>query len=108
LFPEAEAEGLEPTTDDLPAPAFEAGSSSSRMTSRKAAVAGIEPASKRLTAACPYQHEHHRNVVYVAAEADVRTAGLEPAISCSRCTRRVQYKRGQTFPRPDECRHKVC
>ena len=60
LIHQAEAVGLEPTTDDLPAPAFEAGSSSSRMTSRKAAVAGIEPASKRLTAACPYQHEHHR------------------------------------------------
>ena len=54
---EAEAVGLEPTTDDSPAPAFEAGSSSSRMASViEAAVAGIEPASRRLTAAGPYQH----------------------------------------------------
>ena len=33
LFHEAEAVGLEPTTDNSPAPAFEEGSSSSRMTS---------------------------------------------------------------------------
>ncbi len=42
----------------------------------KAAVAGIEPASGRLTAAYPYQHGSHRN--------QVRTAGVEPAISCAR------------------------
>ena len=110
--------GLEPTTDDSPAPAFEAGSSSSRMTSvcrstgcqpvsvfemrlqartgwqpvlRKAAVAGIEPASGRLTAACPYQHEHHRNVSAGAAvfphslshqlpSSKERPAGVEPAL----------------------------
>jgi hypothetical protein len=29
----------------------------------QAAAAGIEPASRRLTDACPYQHEHHRNHV---------------------------------------------
>ena len=46
------------------APAFESGSSSSRMTSVSAgaAVAGIEPASRRLTAAFPYQHGTHRIV----------------------------------------------
>ena len=30
------------------------------LTFRKAAEAGIEPASGRVTTACPYQHEHHR------------------------------------------------
>jgi hypothetical protein len=47
----------------------------------KAAVAGIEPASVRLTGACPYQHGPHRN------ERKVRTTGFEPAISCARSTR---------------------
>jgi hypothetical protein len=42
-------------------------------------VAGIEPASGRLTAAYPYQHGFHRN--------QVGAAGFEPAISCSRSTR---------------------
>ncbi len=44
--------GLEPTTGVSPAPAFEAGSSSSRMTSisGQAAVAGLEPAFVSLTA----------------------------------------------------------
>ncbi len=60
----AEAVGLEPTTGVSPAPAFEAGSSSSRMTSIhvQAAETGIEPVPRRLTAACPYQHGLHRNV----------------------------------------------
>ena len=64
----AEAVGLEPTTDTQPAPAFEAGSSSSRMTSIhvQAAETGIEPVSRRLTAACPYQHGLHRNVIQSA------------------------------------------
>ena len=46
----------------------------------KAAAAGIEPASRRLTAAYPYQHGSHRII-------KVRTAGFEPAISCARGTR---------------------
>ena len=46
----------------------------------KAAAAGIEPASGRLTAAYPYQHGSHRKI-------KVRTAGFEPAISCARGTR---------------------
>ena len=48
----------------------------------KAAVAGIEPASGRLTAAYPYQHGSHR--------ISVRTAGFEPAISCARGTRNTR------------------
>ncbi len=44
--------------------------------SSKAAVAGIEPASERLTAAHPYQHENHRKIV--------GAVGFEPTISCSR------------------------
>jgi hypothetical protein len=48
----------------------------------EAAVAGIEPASGRLTAAYPYQHGPHRK--------KVRTAGFEPAISCSRSTRNTR------------------
>ena len=47
---------------------------------RKAAAAGIEPASARLTAAHPYQHGNHRI-------RSVRTAGIEPAFSCSQGTR---------------------
>jgi hypothetical protein len=50
---------------------------------RQAAVAGIEPASGRLTAAYPYQHGSHRITL-------VRTAGFEPAISCSRGTRNAR------------------
>ncbi len=46
----------------------------------KAAAAGIEPASARLTAARPYQHGDHRI-------NSVRTAGVEPAFSCSQGTR---------------------
>ena len=44
---------------------------------RKAAAAGIEPASAQLTAAHPYQHGNHRIT-------SVRTAGFEPAISCAK------------------------
>jgi hypothetical protein len=56
---------------------------------RKAAAAGIEPASGRLTAAYPYQHGTHRIT-------SVRTVGFEPTISCFRSRRN-----GQAFPRPD-------
>ena len=49
----------------------------------KAAAAGIEPASGRLTAAYPYQHGSHRI-------KSVRMAGFEPAISCSRSTRNTR------------------
>ena len=41
-----------------------------RTTFKKAAAAGIEPASGRLTAAYPYQHEFHRN--------EVGVTGFEP------------------------------
>jgi hypothetical protein len=52
----------------------------------QAAVAGIEPASGRLTTACPYQHRPHRN-------RRVGVVGFEPTISCSRNTRisRLSY-----------------
>lgn len=50
---------------------------------RKAAAAGIEPASRRLTAAFPYQHRTHRI-------NPVRTAGFEPTISCTRNTRNTR------------------
>ncbi len=55
-------------------------------------MAGLEPASGRLTAACPYQHGSHRN--------QVRTAGVEPAISWSRTTRntRLSYVLFQERP----------
>ena len=46
----------------------------------QAAVAGIEPASGRLTAAYPYQHGSHRIT-------SARTAGFEPAVSCARSRR---------------------
>ncbi len=54
------------------------------LTFRKAAEAGIEPASGRVTTVCPYQHEHHRII------HSVRMAGFEPAISCSRRTRNTR------------------
>ena len=67
----AEAVGLEPTSESCSPPVFKTGPSSGRMTSVRsirttrsvssAAAAGIEPASRRLTAACPYQHRPHRN-----------------------------------------------
>ncbi len=54
----------------------------------KAAVAGIEPATERLTAAHPYQHEHHRNGISLSPQGrKVGVAGFEPTISCSRRTR---------------------
>ncbi len=60
------------------------------MTSTQAAVAGIEPASRRLTVAHPYQHEYHRIIIFLfhdPAFRGVRVAGFEPAISCFQGTR---------------------
>ena len=50
----------------------------------KAAEAGIEPATKRLTAALPYQHGTHRI-------KSVRMVGFEPTISCFRNTRDARF-----------------
>ena len=50
----------------------------------RAAVAGIEPASRRLTVAFPYQHRTHRITL-------VSVVGLEPTISCSQGTRIPNY-----------------
>ncbi len=50
----------------------------------KAAVAGIEPASARLTAAHPYQHGT------TASCLSVRTTGFEPAISCAQSRRNAR------------------
>ena len=61
--------------------------------SSRAAVAGIEPASLRLTAACPYQHGPHRIT-------KGRTAGFEPAISCSRRTRNAKLSHVLITERP--------
>jgi hypothetical protein len=59
-----------------------------RCVSFRAAVAGIEPATKRLTAAHPYQHEHHRNCIPLSLQwRKVGVAGFEPTISCFRSTR---------------------
>ena len=46
----------------------------------RAAVAGIEPATRRLTVAFPYQHRPHRIT-------SVSVAGFEPTVSCARGTR---------------------
>ena len=50
--------GIEPTS-----PAWKAGTFAARPRARKAAEAGIEPASRRLTVAFPYQHRTHRIIV---------------------------------------------
>ena len=58
--------------------------------SHQAAVAGIEPASRRLTVAHPYQHEYHRIIIILLHHpvfGGVRVAGFEPAISCFQGTR---------------------
>lgn len=47
--------GIEPTS-----PAWKAGTFAARPRAHKAAEAGIEPASRRLTVAFPYQHRTHR------------------------------------------------
>jgi hypothetical protein len=57
---------------------------------RKAAVAGIEPASARLTAAHPYQHGTHR-IVCFSQDGWIRTSGLL----------RPKQAECQTFPRPE-------
>ena len=78
----AEAVGLEPTTGISPAPVFETGSSSGRMTSIhvQAAETGIEPVSRRLTVACPYQHGLLRNSLQSAwSDLNRITVGLPPS-----------------------------
>ena len=60
-------------------PAWKAGAFAARPRARQAAVTGIEPVSGRLTAACSYQHELHRNQVSVVR--------FELTISCSQGTR---------------------
>ena len=69
---------------------------------RLAAEAGIEPATRRLTAAFPYQYRTHRIICLATALAQasslslgglrllVRMAGFEPAVSCSRRTRNAR------------------
>ncbi len=57
---------------------------------RKAAVAGIEPASARLTAAHPYQHGTHR-IVCFSQDDWIRTSDLL----------RPKQAEYQTFPRPE-------
>ena len=80
----AEGEGVEPSrliarrfSKPLPSPVG--------LPFRKAAVTGIEPVSARLTAACSYQHELHRNAVGVVR--------FELTISCfqSRRISRLSY-----------------
>ena len=60
---------------------------------RKAAAAGIEPATGRLTATYPYQHGTHRIT-------SVRTVGFEPTISCSRGTRNARLSHVLNPERP--------
>ena len=82
LFIEAEAVGLEPTTGISPAPAFEAGSSSGRMTSILSSCGDrnrtcVRAVNSRLPvpARTPPQF------------ISVSVAGFEPTISCARGTR---------------------
>ena len=56
----AEGEGVEPSRL-IARPASNGVPSPVGLPFHKAAVAGIEPASGRLTAAYPYQHGSHRN-----------------------------------------------
>ena len=44
----------------------------------KAPAAGIEPATKRLTVALPYQHRTHRNVKWRETDSNHRPPGYEP------------------------------
>ena len=96
----AEAVGLQPTTSFEPAPVFETGPSSGRMTSGKliddqhvmllqaptacggAAVAGIEPAPRRLTAVGPYQHRPHRNEFFSTCSVSKPGRAYSCAIAC--------------------------
>lgn len=50
----------------------------------KAPAAGIEPATKRLTVALPYQHRTHRNVKWRETDSNHRPPGYErPCLSHS-------------------------
>ena len=82
LFFEAEAVGLEPTTGISPAPAFEAGSSSSRMTSNLQSSCGgrTRTCIRLLNREPPY---HWATPQFMS----VSVAGFEPTISCARGTR---------------------
>ena len=55
-----------------------------------AAVAGIEPASRRLTVAFPYQHRTHR------IEHQSAWSGFEPTISCTQGTR-ISFPHASAF-----------
>ena len=79
----AEGEGFEPSRLDARPLSKRVPSPIGLPFRHQAAEAGIEPATKRLTAALPYQHGTHRN-------NQVRMAGFEPAISCSRSTRNTR------------------
>lgn len=76
---EAEGEGVEPSRLIARLSVTEAPQDSCHRPlacpSAEAAATGIEPVSRRLTAARLYQHRLHRN-------QSVRVAGFEPAISC--------------------------
>ena len=97
ILRQAEAVGLEPTTDILPAPAFELFPATAARASflprrsavgpcfqsddfhfYQAAVAGIEPASRRLTVAFPYQHRTHRNRRMKAEERGMNSNRGQP------------------------------
>ena len=100
----AEGEGVEPTRQQLLLDRFRGGchrqlACPSVWSSRKAAAAGIEPASGRLTAAYPYQHGSRRN--------RVGAVGFEPTISCSQGTRnsRLSYTPQQKSTQPESNRH---
>ena len=89
----AEAVGLEPTTGVSPAPAFEAGSSSSRMTS--------------ICCSCGDRNRTCVTTVNSRLPVPARTppqcvavsvVGFEPTFSCARSARRVHNEQGQTFP----------
>ena len=71
---------------------------------RKAAEAGIEPASRRLTVAFPYQHRTHRIMSLSVRLAPVRTVGFEPTISCSRGTRNTRLSHVLTYRAPSGSR----
>ena len=60
---------------------FGTASSSGRMTSVRAAAAGIEPATKRLTGARPYQHRPHR---IKSAQLDLNQLSFWPSTLGSR------------------------
>src|SRR4029077_3670627 len=89
FFIKAEGEGVEPSrliarrfSKPLPSPVS--------LPFRKAPATGIEPVSGRLTAACSYQHELHRNKVSVVR--------FELTISCAQ---------GRRIPRLSYTLHKA-